>query len=226
MLHNHIKGARLIIIGAGAYGHEVASYAEEIFEEEKDSQAKIFFIDDWSGAKSERPEWPLIGSFASFKKEPNDVFIIALGDPEKRKALASKYAEHNLTWAILIHPSAHISKYSLIEPGCIIGPFCTISYEAILGYHVALNSYVAVGHHVRLGDFSVLSPKVLMAGKSVLEGGNFIGSGATVTPGKSIAFGAKVSAGSVVYRNVKEGHTVLGNPAKVISKSNSKPSLY
>ena len=225
MLYNLVEGGRLVIIGAGAYGHEVASYAEEVLEATENYQSKIFFIDDWVGAKSERPEWPLIGSFASFQKEPNDVFIIALGDPEKREALASKYTEHNLTWATLIHPSAHVSKYAIIEAGCIIGPFCTVSYEAFLGRHVALNSYVAIGHHARIGDFSVLSPKVLMAGKSLLGGVNFIGSGAIVTPGKHVSLGAKVSAGSVVYRNVKEGHMVLGNPAKVISKSITKANL-
>ena len=219
MLHNLVKGGRLIIIGAGAYGHEVASYAEEVLEAKEDYQSKILFTDEWDGAKSERLDWPLAGSFASFQREPNDVFLIALGDPENKKTLAEKYRKYRLPWATLIHPTAHVSKYAVVEDGCIVGPFCTVSYNAYLGCHVSLNSYVAIGHHAQIGEFSVMCPRALMAGNSALCGVNFVGAGAIVTQGKSVGVGAKVASGSVVYRNVKEGHTVLGNPAKPILSS-------
>lgn len=225
IIRNLVKGGRLIIIGAGAFGHEIASYAEEIFHKLKDYKTKIMFIDDWEGAKSENPEWLLLDSSEWFQGHKDDTYIIGLGDPKKRQVIAERYHEHEFNWATLVHPTAHVSDYAVIEPGCIVGPFATVSYRAVVSEHVVLNSYTAVGHHVQIGPYSVLSPKTLLAGKSVLEGANFIGSGSVVTPGRRIAYGARVSAGSVVYRNVKEGFTVLGNPAKVISKSAPKNNL-
>ena len=206
-----------MVIGAGGYGHEVAGYASEIFLAQGDTDSSICFLDDWPDAASERAEW-LLHTTGSFHHRENDTFVIAVGDVELRRSFASRYAEYNFTWSTLIHPTSHISPHANIGLGSIIGPFCTVSYGACVGSHVSLNSYCGIGHHAKVGDYSVVSPKVLVAGKAELKSSSFVGAGAVITPGKVVESGAKVGAGSVVYRNVASNHTVLGNPAKVISK--------
>jgi acetyltransferase-like isoleucine patch superfamily enzyme len=44
----------------------------------------------------------------------------------------------------------------------------------------------------------------------------FIGSGATILPGIKIPENTIIGAGSVVFRNIKESGTYVGNPAKKI----------
>jgi maltose O-acetyltransferase len=43
----------------------------------------------------------------------------------------------------------------------------------------------------------------------------WIGGGAIILPGVTIGDGAVIGAGSVVTRDVSEGQTVAGNPARV-----------
>lgn len=221
MIRLHTKGSRLVIIGAGGYGHEVAGYAAEIFAAQGDVDSHICFIDNWVGAASEVAQWPLHNA-ESFLPREGDTFIIAVGDPRLRKSLWLEYRDRNLAWGTLIHPTAHVSPFANIEEGSVVGPFSTVSFGASIGPHVALNSYCGVGHHSKIGDFSVVSPKALIAGKAELRSSVFIGSGAVVTPGKVVEMGAKVGAGSVVYRSVKENQTVIGNPAKVILKNKTR----
>lgn len=221
MMKSHTRGARLVIIGAGGYGHEVAGYASEIFLAHEDFESSICFLDNWDGVESEVSQWKLHNN-ESFCRREDDTFVIAVGDPDLRRSLRTAYKGHKFNWGTLIHPTAHVSPYADIGEGCIVGPFCTVSYGACVGTHVSLNSYCGIGHHSKIGDYSVVSPKALIAGKAELKSSTFIGSGAVVTPGKVVGFGAKVAAGAVVYRNVRDNHTVMGNPAKSIFKNKTQ----
>jgi acetyltransferase-like isoleucine patch superfamily enzyme len=53
-----------------------------------------------------------------------------------------------------------------------------------------------------------------VTGHAVLERGVFLGSHASITPGVRVGAFAVVGAGSVAFRNVRSGQTLLGVPGK------------
>jgi acetyltransferase-like isoleucine patch superfamily enzyme len=55
-----------------------------------------------------------------------------------------------------------------------------------------------------------------ISGNVVVNAISFIGTGAILIPGITIGKEAIIGAGAVVLKNVKDGCTVFGNPAKIV----------
>jgi acetyltransferase-like isoleucine patch superfamily enzyme len=54
--------------------------------------------------------------------------------------------------------------------------------------------------------------------QTIIRNGASIGANATILPGVEIGAGSMIGAGAVVTKSVAEGLTVVGNPAKEITK--------
>jgi acetyltransferase-like isoleucine patch superfamily enzyme len=91
---------------------------------------------------------------------------------------------------------------------------------------------VEIGEHVIIGmGVKILihsGPTALQEGRPSLkaegvriEDGVMLGVGAIIMPGVCIGAGATVAAGAVVTKDVAPGDVVAGNPARLLSNSNS-----
>ncbi|CAD6202487.1 unnamed protein product [Miscanthus lutarioriparius] len=103
-----------------------------------------------------------------------------------------------------IHPGARIGSGILFDHATAI----------VIGETAVVGNDVSILHGVTLGGTGKESgdrhPKV---GDGVL-----IGAGASVLGNVRIGAGAKIGAGAVVLRDVPEGTTAVGNPAKAVGK--------
>jgi maltose O-acetyltransferase len=136
--------------------------------------------------------------------------------------------------AMLSELFADVGKGAVIR-----SPFhCDYGYNIRLGEGVFLNCNCIVLDvcAVSIGDYTQIGPGVqiltpdhprdpeqrrsgLEFGRPIHIGRNvWIGGGALVMPGVTIGDDAIVGAGSVVTRDVPNGATVAGNPARVLSK--------
>jgi maltose O-acetyltransferase len=120
--------------------------------------------------------------------------------------------------------------------GAVIRPpfFCDYGYNIHLGDGVFLNFNCVILDvvEVTIGDRTQIGPAVQIYaadhprdaetrrtgvefGRPVRIGSDvWIGGGAIILPGVTIGNGAIIGSGSVVTRNVAEGVTVMGNPAR------------
>lgn len=98
-----------------------------------------------------------------------------------------------------IHPDARISATALIDrthpAGVHIGQGVQIDEEAVV-----LTHDVVRGLNV----------------DTVIGQGSYVGPRAIVMPGVSVGRDCVVSAGAVVTRDVPDGATVVGNPARIV----------
>ena len=205
---------RIIIIGAGGFGQELAEYVCDCFNLDINFPKEIILLDDFLDKDFKSENWLFGGRLSDFKPQSTDRFLIGIGSPQERSKIAKYLSERGLELFTLVHPTAYVSKNSIIGKGSIISPNCTIGYGSSIEENVLINTYSAIGHHAKIGSHSVISPKVLLSGYVELEERVFVGAGAVITPSKRIANGAIIGAGSVVYRNVKSEKKVLGNPAR------------
>jgi len=150
-----------------------------------------------------------------------DAGVVGIGDNRIRGVVASRMAEQGLELIKAIHPSARISRGVHIGPGCAIMANAVVNADSSLGANVIINTAATVDHDNVIGDCVHLSPGVHLAGGVRIGAYSHLGTGTVVIPNVTIGEWVNVSAGSVVTKDLPDGITVAGVPARVISGKNS-----
>jgi acetyltransferase-like isoleucine patch superfamily enzyme len=110
-----------------------------------------------------------------------------------------------------------------IGSACILCPFVTLTSNVIIGKSFHANIYSYVAHDCVIGDYVTFAPAVKCNGNVVIENSAYIGTGAIIKQGQPnkpivIGEGAIVGMGAVVTKDVPAGVTVIGNPARPLSR--------
>jgi len=206
----------LIIVGAGGMGREAFSWLSQEIQENKDHKI-VGFIDDNPNALGDL-EYPVkvIGNIIDYMPKKSERYVLAILEPKTRKKIALLLLAKGAVFYTLVHPSVIIGANVEIGMGSVICPNCILTSDIDIGEFVFINTSSTVGHDAVIGDFTSINGKVEITGNVKVGEGCLFGVGAKVIPGRHIGDGATVGAGSVVIRNVPEGVTVFGNPAKRI----------
>lgn len=211
--------ASLYLVGAGGFGREVLAYAGDVARAAGASPPFRIagFLDDNPAALRGHPEVQagVVGAVATFTPGGGDRFVIAVGEPRRRRQLALALAARGAgpdAFLSIVHPSAYVA--GRLAPGCVVAPFAFVGPGAALGPHAVLNTYASAGHDATLGAYAVLSPYAVVNGNVALEEGVFLGTHATVVPGKRVGAWAKLGAGAVALGDLEAGTLAMGNPAK------------
>lgn len=206
---------RFAIFGCGGFGRELLGPARQLHSQrliQKAEHEVVFVADEPSqdvfGAKVILPE----------ALTHDDELIIAIGDPGVRRTLAKRFS--NIPAGKLIAPTAVIGPGALVGEGAVFCDFTMATADARIGRHFQCNIYSYVAHDCVIGDFVTFAPRVSCNGNVQVEDGAYIGTGAVIKQGSRgnplvIGAGAVVGMGAVVTKNVPEGATVVGNPARV-----------
>ena len=136
----------------------------------------------------------------------------------KRRRFVEEAAALGLGFAMLVHPTAHVSGTTRIGAGSIVGAGAVVGARSSLGRHVLLNRGVLVGHHTEIGDYVTLQPGANVAGACRIGEGTYVGMGAVVLDHLSIGEGAVVGAGAVVTKDVPPHVQVVGVPARIVKE--------
>lgn len=204
----------MLLYGASGHGKVIIDSLES-----QNIEIKGIFDDDLS--KKELIGYPVIGKYKEHYLENNSV-IISIGDNRIRKNI-SEIVKHPFRTAI--HKSASIAKNVEIGAGSVVFHNSVLQSSVVIGKHVIINTAASVDHDCVIGDYAHISPNATLCGSVRVGEGTHVGAGAVIIPNITIGKWVMVGAGSVVTKDVPNYSIIVGNPGRIIKRSNERSSF-
>ena len=205
----------LLIIGAGGHGKVVADTALLVGWE------KVAFLDDRAATLGSPLGFPIVGTLHELDAQSSAYShaIVAVGDAKLRLQLTDRCRRSGLEVVSVVHPTAYVSKFASIGPGCAVFAHAAINACAELGTACIVNTGATVDHDCLIGDGVHICPGAHLAGEVRVGDRSWIGIVAAVRQGITIGRDVTVGAGAAVVEDVADNLTVVGVPARQRAKS-------
>lgn len=209
---------KLAVIGAGGHGKVVAELAAAL-----GTYGEIVFLDD--RAQGSINGFPVIGTTLllenSLSPEQFDI-AVAVGNNRIRRQIAEKATALGFALPVLVHPDATVSPSATVGQGSVVMAKAVVQAGSVLKDGVIVNTAATVDHDCLLNAFVHISPGAHLSGNTHIGEESWIGTGACSRQQIRIGSRTTIGAGAVVVRDVSDGMTVAGNPAKPLAGKNTE----
>ena len=211
------------IYGASGCGRSLMPVARQQLARESDA-SEIVFIDDALESVAEVNAHRAMNYLAFLNETASEKYVqIAIDNSHVREKIAQRLKMDGIQlWSIIADHVVLMDQLELDE-GSALSPFVTIGSNVRIGKCFQANLYSYVEHDCVIGDFVTFAPGVKCNGNIHIQDHAYIGAGAMIKQGKPddplvIGVGAIVGMGAVVTKSVPAGATVVGNPARIVTK--------
>ena len=206
------------IYGASGFGREVLPLVREQY-----ADAQLYFVDD--GAQDSELNGYTVFTYQEFLDLPqtDKSVVFAIANSKIRETLEAKCKQDSLAIVSVKASSSIVLDQVEIAEGSVLCHFTQLTSNIKIGKQFHANIYSYVAHDCVIGDYVTFAPKVQCNGNVHIEDHAYIGTGAIIkqgTPARPLVIGkgAIVGMGAVVTKSVAPGVTVIGNPARPLTK--------
>jgi len=206
------------IYGASGFGREVLPLVRE-----QCADAELCFVDD--GSQDSQLNGYTVYTYQNFLDLPqtDKSVVFAIANSKIRETLEAKCKQDGLAIVSVKASNSIVLDHVEIGEGAVLCHFTQLTSNIKIGKQFHANIYSYVAHDCVIGDYVTFAPKVQCNGNVHIEDHAYIGTGAIIkqgTPARPLVIGkgAIVGMGAVVTKNVAPGVTVIGNPARPLTK--------
>lgn len=210
---------RVLIIGAGDLGQQIAHYVSESTE-----HTIVGYVDDWANAGDIRRGYPVLGCVEDtemlYHQDVFDELLIGVGYKhfDARKQLFDRY-KSVIPFATYIHQNCVVDRTAKIGKGVVMLSNNVISMDAYIGDNVFMYSGSRIGNGSIVNSHCIFSLSVLTGGYSKIEEQCFCGMGSTIIDSVRVEKNNFIGARTNVVKNITGTNGVwAGNPARLIRR--------
>jgi sugar O-acyltransferase (sialic acid O-acetyltransferase NeuD family) len=205
---------RLIIIGAGGLGREVAGLAD--MDEKRGREWEIAgFLDNRPGIlEGKNCPFPLLGSPDDYHPQDNDLFVTGIMNAVEREKYCKMILDRGGQFTNIVHRNSSVSFGTSFGIGNVIGLWAALSTNVKIGNFCIINTLASIGHDAILEDYASIHNRALISGGTRIGRGAEIGANATVLPKAIVEPYARLGAGSVLIGKAPSNRLMMGVPAK------------
>lgn len=203
--------AGLLVVGAGGHGKVVADTALAT-----QRWGRVAFLDDRAPALTEVMELPVLGRVdeAPAFLDEFSAAVVAIGHCRTRLRVMDRLAAQGFYLPVIVHPSAWVSPRAALGEGTVVFALVAINACARLGRGCIANTGCSIDHDARLGDGVHVCPGARLAGEVTVGDASWIGIGSAVIQRVTVGADVTVGAGAAVVRDLPDGVTAVGVPAR------------
>jgi sugar O-acyltransferase (sialic acid O-acetyltransferase NeuD family) len=215
-----VSGVPIVVVGAGGFGREVLDVLVAI------NRAAVVAPFEILGVLDDRPSTlnlerlaargiAYLGPIEAWINTGNRAsYLVGVGTPSTRRRIVEFFDAAGLHSPSVIHPSASVGTNVVMGDGTVVCGGVQLSTNTRLGRHVQLNPNSTVGHDAQLSSFVSINPAATVSGEVFVGSGSLVGAAAVILQGLSVGSGTLIGASACVVRDVPDGATVKGVPAK------------
>lgn len=206
---------KLALFGAGGFGREVLWQLEHAQTGPYDV---LGFIDDNPDLLHKSINGvPVLGGVQWFSGYSGDIGVaICVGNPHIRREIYNKLESNpRIHFPTIIAGDVQRSKFVDFGQGCIVCLSSVLTVNVRLGDFVVVSINCTIGHDAVLDDFATLFPSVTVSGNVHVGECTQIGTNTSIIQGVKIGANSIIGAGAAVIRNIPEGCTAVGVPARM-----------
>ena len=203
----------LVLIPAGGLAREVAEAALAAGVEVAgcvDDDATL-----WGTAAG---GWlPVLGGLEQVVSRADAPLVLCAGKGSVREQLAARLEAAGVDaarFARVVHPSVSIPASCSVGPGSVVLAGVVLTASVSVGRHVVVMPRVVLTHDDVVEDFATLCAGVTLGGSVRVGRGAYLGMASSVRERVTVGAGAMLGMGAVVTRDVPEGQTWVGVPAR------------
>lgn len=149
-------------------------------------------------------------------------FFACVGHNDIRERIHNNLSQYLGNPINAIHPSAVISSSVKMGDGIMIAANATLNPLVELGRGVICNTSTSIDHECLIGDFAHIAPGAVLCGNVKVGRNTFIGANSVIRQGIIIGDNVTIGAGTVVVKDIPDGATVIGNPARNLVKKHTR----
>lgn len=203
---------KLAYIGYGAFARQL----EQVFAESGVQVTESVYFDDCAANEKLVNAFPFASCLSAELNEYQYVLALGYHHLQRKQHVAEELLKQRKNLFTYVHPSAQVSPSTRIAPGAIIFSGCTICMNVVVGPGTVIYNGCVVAHDVTIGACSFLAPGVTIAGRTVLEDRCFVGCGSAFANDLHIGADVVVGMATAVSKSIASGHSVIGNPQRVL----------